>query len=263
MKKRYFLTCLFALGVVMGGCNTTTQNNPYNDLVMFVETPPQKATGTNWNRFFEICDCFSFKEKITLTDNLRYGTVYYINNQNIPVDIHIEGEDINEIVSVPAQTGKGVVWQNKSPYGSPDQDYLLSITSDGTEPLSGYLTWAYSDGAFNIKEKSENPYCYITTVYQDFIMQKETVWQHSMTLTDKQSSGSAYYTNTQDAIATLTVKGNGTDQTIEVPPFTSRSINWDKVEAGNQEYIVTINCEEGHTLNGFLSLERFVVLRED
>lgn len=261
MKKRYFLISLFTLGITLVGCNTTTtQKDFYNDFVMFMENqPPQKNTGSSWNPFFEIKDCLSFKDKLNLPNNMRYGTLYYINNQSIPANIHIKGTNIDETIQIPAKASQGIVWE--SPNDSLDHDYLLSITSDSSEMLSGYVTYGYSDSVLDI-EKSKNPYCYITTVFSDFIIQKENLFHTSITLTDEQYVGSTSYTNTQDAIATINVKGNDVNQTIEVPPFTMRDIRWEKVSSGNQEYTVTIRCDEGHTLNGFLYLNRLVTIRE-
>lgn len=262
MKRRYFAMRLLALGILLSGCGRS--NNPYTDIVMLTETPPQtECSQIGGSYFVEIWDCTSFKENIVLDNDMKYGTAYYINNQSTPVTLTIKGEDIDETITIPSLKGQGVLWQNTKPIGSPDQNYVLSITSTDNDPLYGYLAWASSDGQMNIKEWSENSPCHKTFVYQDTIVPEENVFTTSLTLADTQYRGVVSYTNKQDVPALIHVVGNdGIDKRFEVPAFETNDIDFEKIGDGIQTYTVTITCNTPHTLNGFLSIFRLDVPRE-
>lgn len=258
MQFRYFIASLLSLGIFIIGLDASEHEETYDafkecDLVMLTEkAPPSYATALLLkNKYTGISMCSSFREVLDLSDETNYGTAYYVNHQDAPVTMTVIGDDLNETIVIPSQASKGFVWRKTAPVGSPNQHYRITLSTPTT--LEGYFTLAASTGSFDLNEQ---PHYLTTTLYHDYIIQKEKNFCTSASLTEQQKYGSAFYTNTQDTPATIIVQGQNCYKTIEVPPFTKRSLSWEMIDAMNPYYTVTVECAANHLLNGFLSILR-------
>lgn len=261
MQVRYFISSLLSLGVFMMGCDVTSHNEEtYDsfkdyDLVMLTKkAPPSYSTALLIkHKYTGISGCSSFREVLDLSDKTDYGTAYYINHQDSPVTMTVIGDDLDETIVIPSQSSKGFVWRKTAPFGSPNQQYRIKILSEPFATLEGYFTLAASTGSFDL---SEQPSFLKTTLYHDYVIQKENNFYTTAILTEIQKYGSAFYTNLQATPATIIVQGQNDSKIVKVPPFARRSISWELLNVDRKSFMITIQCEEGHTLSGFLSIVR-------
>lgn len=77
---------------------------------------------------------------LELTDEYKYGKVYFSNNSSKAVTLSVTGTNID--ISIPAKKGVGQRWTKD---GSGNKTYTISVSSDGTINLDGKISVAKSN----------------------------------------------------------------------------------------------------------------------
>lgn len=85
----------------------------------------------------------SFETSISLTSTDKYGKAFYSNNSNYSVTMTVTGTGVNESITIPKNTSKGISW-TKGGIGT--KEYKIQLRSSGD--LNGLFSLAKCDEPF-------------------------------------------------------------------------------------------------------------------
>ncbi len=92
---------------------------------------------------FSISGGTAFETSINLTSTDKYGKAFYSNNSNTSVTMTVKGSGVNESITIPKNSSKGISW-TKGGWGT--EEYKIQIRSSGN--LNGLFSLAKCDEPF-------------------------------------------------------------------------------------------------------------------